>query len=472
MIDFESIYKYKENNRIEAKKSLGGLPHSIWETYSSFANTLGGVILLGVIEKDDKYFDTVDLPAPDTLIEEFWEIINDPKKVSVNILSEKDVYVQTVNGNRIVVINVPKAERAFCPIYLDQSPVNAYRRNGEGDYKCTPDELEAMRRDALLETSDMKLLTDMGPEVFNLGSLNDYRDRMYISRPGHVLENLDDEEFLTKIGAAGRDREGKLHPTVAGLLMFANEYDIVKEFPEFSLDYRLYENDSLEERLISYSGTWSGNVFDFYQRMEKRINAFKEEYPKEVIEAMQEAMKNSLVHADYYGKKGVVIIKKPDAIFFSNPGDFRISTDNAKRGGVSDPRNSAILSMLNFVEMKKREGSGIPNIIKTWKEQGWKEPVIVESFNPERITIALSLGKEEDRKAKGALRRDSGNNDWINREFIIDYLTDNGASTAADISLSTGLKEEKTLKHLESLVEAEYVIILNEDGKVKYDLKA
>ncbi len=85
MIDFSRIEQYRENNRIEAKKALGSLPKSIWETYSAFTNTYGGIILLGMEELADKSFRMVDLPEPEKLIKEFWDIVNNPNKTSVNV---------------------------------------------------------------------------------------------------------------------------------------------------------------------------------------------------------------------------------------------------------------------------------------------------------------------------------------------------------------------------------------------------
>ena len=273
MIDFSKIEQYRENNRIEAKKALGGLPKSIWETYSAFANTHGGIILLGVEEWADKSLHTVDLPDPDRLIKEFWDIVNNPNKTSVNVLSSKDVFVQEVDGNHIVVINVPRAERSYKPVYVDGNPLCTYRRNGEGDYRCTKEEYQAIVRDASVKTQDMLVLNEMDLTVFNKESIRSYRQRMRLSRPGHLWEALEDEDFLLKLGAVGIGSDGKKHPTSAGLLMFGNEYDIVREFNAYFLDYQeQYDADTRwTDRIISSSGDWSGNVYDFYFRVYNKL---------------------------------------------------------------------------------------------------------------------------------------------------------------------------------------------------------
>ena len=118
MLDLTQLSKYKENNRIEAKKAQGGLPHSIWETYSAFANTFGGYILLGVVENADKSFSSVPLPAPEKLVSDFWNSVNNRSIVSVNILSDRNVQIVESGGNQIVVSKYPAPTATTNPSIL------------------------------------------------------------------------------------------------------------------------------------------------------------------------------------------------------------------------------------------------------------------------------------------------------------------------------------------------------------------
>ncbi len=56
VFDIRKFDEYREDNRREVKKAQGGLPNSLWETYSSMANCYGGVIILGVVENPDGSF--------------------------------------------------------------------------------------------------------------------------------------------------------------------------------------------------------------------------------------------------------------------------------------------------------------------------------------------------------------------------------------------------------------------------------
>lgn len=484
MIDFNNLEKYRENNRIEAKKAMGGLPRSIWETYSAFANTLGGIILLGVEEWPDKTLHAVDLPDPERLIKEFWNVVNNPNKTSVNILSSKDVFMQEVDGNHIVVINVPRAERSYRPVYVDGNPLSTYRRNGEGDYKCTKEEYQAMVRDASVKTQDMLVLNEMDMSVFNRESVRSYRQRMRLSRPGHVWEALEDEDFLLKLGAVGIGSDGKKHPTSAGLLMFGNEYDIVREYNSYFLDYQeQYDTDTRwTDRMISSSGDWSGNVYDFYFRVYNKLTQdikvpFKMEGgtrvdDTSVHQALREALANCLVNADYYGRQGLVIIKKRDSIIMSNPGNFRIEIDTAKSGGVSDPRNGTMLKMFNLIDIGERAGSGIPNIFRVWREQGWTAPVISESFEPDRIMLSLAFKKSDDKKVtiKSDDKKVTKKNARQKNEIIM-YLTDHASAKNADIAELLGVKSTRVKQLLKELLDEDVIVAEGSNKNRVYKLK-
>lgn len=475
MLDLTNIGKYKENNRIEAKKATGGLPYSLWETYSAFANTLGGVILLGVEEYEDKTLHPVDLLDTDWLLADFWETINDPEKVSLNILTDKDVQVHKIDKKHIIVINVPRAQRYDKPVYIEGDPLTGtYRRNGEGDYRCTSEEVRSMLRDAAYRTQDMRVLEHMGPEVFNYHSLRSYRTRMNYARPGHVWSELEDEEFLLRLGAAGRDEAGRLHPTAAGLLMFGYENEIVREFPFYVLDYQEQLDDStdLTSRIVSSSGDWSGNVYDFYFRVYNRIvrgirmpfltehSSHTEEPP--VHTALREALANCLINADYYGKQGLLIIRKQNVITFSNPGGFRIDVEEAKSGGTSDPRNMTLIKMFSLIGIVERTGSGIPSIYYAWNQQGWQTPVITEYFEPERIMLSLPIGNDSDEKKVTDMQK----------EAIITYLTDHVTAGISEIAGLLGVDVSTVQLLLSQLMRDEIIVEEGADSDKHFQLKA
>ena len=118
MFDFQQISRYRENNRLEAKLATGGLPRSIWETYSAFANTYGGVILLGVEELPDHTLRVQGLLEPRELVDEFTALLQNPRVVSANLLTPGDIQVLHVDGGDIVAITVPPAEQDQRPVYI------------------------------------------------------------------------------------------------------------------------------------------------------------------------------------------------------------------------------------------------------------------------------------------------------------------------------------------------------------------
>lgn len=83
VFEISKFDEYKEDNRREVKAAEGGLPQSLWDTYSSMANTYGGVIICGVRERQDGTWYTTGMKDASKLKRNFWNQANDQKKVSI-----------------------------------------------------------------------------------------------------------------------------------------------------------------------------------------------------------------------------------------------------------------------------------------------------------------------------------------------------------------------------------------------------
>lgn len=440
MIDIKNVEMYMENNRIEAKRSLGGLPKSIWETYSAFANTLGGIILLGVEEYRDKTFHAIDLPNTQGLIDEFWQIINDKGKVSKNILTKNDVSVETIDGKSIIAIRVPRAARHERPIYIDNSLYKgSYRRGGEGDYKCTAEEVDSMVR-AARGLSDQKAMAEFDLQSIKFDSFERYRKRM----------GENDADLISVGGAV--DINGVLTPTAAGLLMFGKTEYIKKAFPDYSLRY--HEGCDCIQDL---------NVFDFYEEAEKRFEGISRGCV-DIQSSICEALANCLINTDYLLPWGSEVKVEESGITFINSGALRIDVERAMVGGVSDPANPLLKSMFKAIEVGKSVGGGIPNIYSVWEKAGYPSPILKEHFSPDKVEFQLPFKSSLEKRKSVSVKEG-----YAYREIVVSYLTSKISCNIKDISDLLGIDITSAQEVLEDMT---YDGIIELCGNKEYKLKA
>ena len=202
MLNIKGIFLKGERVTLECKKAQRSIPNSVWDTYSAFANTYGGTILLGVaenIEERDKSkrFEIVGVDDADKIRKDLWNTLNSKEKVSVNLLRDKDVQVLNIDGRDIIVINVPRADANMRPVYINNNlSRGTFKRNHEGDYHCTEQELKMMLRDANEAGNDRIILEHYTMDDIDIPTLENYRVMFKTDNPDHVWNDLSHKEFL------------------------------------------------------------------------------------------------------------------------------------------------------------------------------------------------------------------------------------------------------------------------------------
>ena len=144
------------------------------------------------------------------------------------------------------------------------------------------------------------------------------------------------------------------------------------------LDYQERPEPRAELRWVdrlTLDGSWSGNVFDFYRRVIRKLTTDlkipfllegdQRQDDTSVHKALREALVNTLVHADFSGRASILVVKRPDMFGFRNPGLMRVPVDLALAGGNSDCRNRLLQDMFRYIGLGENAGSGLPKIFQT-----------------------------------------------------------------------------------------------------------
>ena len=379
------LLRYGERINFECKKAESKLPNSVWETYSSFANTEGGIILFGVEEHvreidPKKRFSFVHIEHINQRITDFWNTINS-EKVNVNILVDSNVGSCEIDGKTIMWIEVPRASYKYRPVYINNNPIKgSFKRNNEGDYHCTEDEVKAMFRDASDSGNDGGLLDGYTMADIDRDSLRAYRIEFEHQNPEHIWNSIEDQEFLKNMGGYAIDRStGKAWLTAAGLLMFGKGIAIRERFDNIRMDYIDESNLSSGARWsdrLTYDGQWENNLYNFVRRiMPKLVRDIKRPFQLNgmvriddtmVHKAIREALINMVIHSDYLITGVLKVIKSDKGFLFSNPGHLKLPVRDIYEGGHSLARNPRIQTMFRMIGLGDNIGSGFPAILNAW----------------------------------------------------------------------------------------------------------
>lgn len=291
------------------------MPKDLWPTYSSFANTYGGTIILGVSEKDHEY-EVTGVQNVEKVLDDFWVTVKNPEKVSRNILDDRCVKVEEENNKTIIRIMVPEANISDKPIYLNNNPKRAYIRRFSSDQLVTNDEMTAFFRNRS-ENQDSAILTNYELEDLNFNTIEKLKRLVsdYTHDSSWYLKST--EEFLQDIGVMVLDRQDnrKYKLTEGSLLLLGKEEAIRSRFPHFHLEYldKRGTNARYRDRIsfgdLKYPNL---NLLEFYlavidklkmsveEKFELKEGNLVRQSSAEYIMAIREAFVNLIIHSDYH----------------------------------------------------------------------------------------------------------------------------------------------------------------------------
>jgi len=370
----------QEGKTLEFKQDLSS-PKNFLKTLVAFANTAGGVLLVGVEDKTNK---VIGVENPLDREEHLCSMIADsisPRLVpNVELLAWQDKTL-------LAVETYPSGLR---PHWLtSEGPAEGvYVRLGSTNRKADPALIGELRRNVAGAAFDELPLPDLSPDALDLGAARSFFKDQH---------DLNEKELLTL--KLIRRVQGRLVPTIGGILLFGLEREIhfsdawiqcgrfVGKNKDLIFDHtEIYDHlPALVERGIDFIKKHAMRGADLSGIRRRDVWSIP-------LGIVREAVINAVVHADYSQSGAPLRIAiYDDRVEIENPGILLpgLTIDDIRQG-VSKLRNKVIGRVFRELGLIEQWGSGIRRMFNEAQALKLPEPGIEEVGMRLRFTVYLA----------------------------------------------------------------------------------
>ncbi|HEX9034854.1 MAG TPA: ATP-binding protein [Streptosporangiaceae bacterium] len=392
---------------VEVKLGKGGLPDSLTATLCAFANSRGGLVIIGLDEAAG--FAATGVPRAPAMRDALVGLARE--KITPSLLPS--VEVAAFEGVNLVIAEVPPLPEDQRPCYVTSRGLynGAYTRIGDGDHRLTSYEVDRMRENAGQPRWDD---TPVGQAtVDDLERASALRlIEIARARTPRAFSGIDEMQALTRLGVVKQEGD-RLVPSLAGLLSVGTYPQ--QFFPQLALTVAVYPHAKPGqpgpggERFLD-SAALGGPIPELVEgalRVVQRnlrtvsriIGAGRHEQWDLEPEVVREAIVNALMHRDYSPQSRgtqVQIELYPDRLTVTSPGGLfgNVHLETLGRVGTSSSRNSRLAALLQDAAdpltgrpVAENRGSGVSMMIDQVRRSTGAVPVFAAGLAEFRVTI-------------------------------------------------------------------------------------
>ena len=382
-----------ESRTTEFKRGLGDLS-AVGKAICAFANTEGGVVVLGV---DDARMIVGVREDAERVQERLTGFLQTGCSAPVSARSGRH---KDPNG-WVHWIEIPR-QRGFEPLRYDG---RVWVRRERSSVEPSPVELQELYNAFGYVLTEERSIQAGVPAHIDL-----QRFRSYLHALGLDTEEEpqpDEEDDLRNRGVL-TELGGALHPTLYGVLVFGKEPQRYPQTRSFRVECVAYEGDDRASRVLQVAdaaGCLDEQVqraagwFAGLGRFESYRGLMREDRPLLPQPAIREALVNAVVHRDYAitGSKVLfeVFSRRVDV---TSPGTLPNHTrvESVRAGAHPRSRNESLANFMLAMGFMEQRGRGWPLMRRIMREFNGVEPELVHDERSRFVRVGFRLDPPED----------------------------------------------------------------------------